>query len=177
MSVRIHDTALVEEGVDIGDNTSVWDNAHIRGPGTTIGASCIVGGKTYIAAGVAIGNRVKLNANVYVCAAVTIEDGVMVSAGTIFTNDVLPRAATPDLSRLRPSEPDDSTRPTWVHEGATIGAGCVIGCDLEIGRFAAVHDPENCRDAVGDAVLELQHDKEEDAHRYNCNDLRSLEST
>ncbi len=157
MSVQIHDTALVEEGVDIGDNTSVWDNAHIRGPGTTIGASCIVGGKTYIAAGVAIGNRVKLNANVYVCAAVTIEDGVMVSAGTIFTNDLLPRAATPDLSRLRPSEPDDSTLPTRVHEGATIGAGCVIGCDLEIGRFAMIGMGSVVTRSVPDFALMIGH--------------------
>ena len=28
--------------------------------------------------------------------------------------------------------------PTWVREGATIGAGCVIGNDLEIGRFAMI---------------------------------------
>ncbi len=157
LSVRIHDTALVEAGVSIGDGTSVWDNAHIRGPGTTIGDSCIVGGKTYIAAGVSIGSRVKLNANVYVCAAVVIEDGVMVSAGTIFTNDVFPRAATPDLRRLRPSEPDDSTRPTWVREGATIGAGCLIGCDLEIGRFAMIGMGSVVTKAVPDFALMVGH--------------------
>lgn len=62
----------------------------------------------------------------------------MISAGTIFTNDRFPRATTPDLQQLRPSEPDDETLPTLVREGATIGAGCVIGNDLEIGRFAMV---------------------------------------
>jgi carbonic anhydrase/acetyltransferase-like protein (isoleucine patch superfamily) len=69
---------------------------------------------------------------------VTIEDGVMISAATTFTNDRFPRAATPDLSRPRPSEPDERTRPTLVREGATVGAGCTIGCDLTIGRFAMV---------------------------------------
>ena len=34
---RIHPTAMVEDGVGIGDGTSVWDTVHIRGPGTTIG--------------------------------------------------------------------------------------------------------------------------------------------
>ena len=97
-----------------------------------------MGEKTYIAYDVRIGNRVKLNAMVYVCAMVTIEDGVMISAGTIFTNDRFPRATTPDLRQLRPSDPDDDTRPTLVREGATIGAGCVIGNDLTIGRFAMV---------------------------------------
>ena len=75
---------------------------------------------------------------VYICNAVTIEDGVMISAGTIFTNDRFPRAATVDLKQLKPSEPDEHTLPTLVKQGATIGAGCVIGNDLSIGRFAMV---------------------------------------
>ena len=60
----------------------------------------------------------------------------MISSGTTFTNDRFPRATTSDLRRLRSSEPDDSTLPTLVKMGATVGAGCIIGCDLEIGRFA-----------------------------------------
>jgi acetyltransferase-like isoleucine patch superfamily enzyme len=137
MSPRIHPTAIIEDGVEIGQDTAIWDNVHIR-RGARIGEECIIGEKTYIAGGVWIGNRVKINAFVYVCAAVTIEDGVMISAGTIFTNDRFPRAATPDLQRLRPSEPDGHTRPTLVQAGATIGAGCVVGCDLTIGRFAMI---------------------------------------
>ena len=135
MSVRIHPTAIVEDGVEIGPGTSVWDNVHIRGP-ARVGDDCIVGEKTYIAYGVDIGDRVKINAFVYICTGVTIEDGVMISAGTMFTNDRFPRATMPDLSTLAPSEPDEHTLPTLVREGATIGAGCVIGCDLIIGRLA-----------------------------------------
>lgn len=138
MSARVHPTARIEEGVEIGSDTAIWDHVHVRGPGTRIGEQCIVGEKTYIAYGVSIGDRVKLNAFVYVCNAVTIEDGVMVAAGTIFTNDRFPRATTPDLRRAWTSMPDAHTRPTLVREGATIGAGCVIGSDLEIGRFAMI---------------------------------------
>ena len=137
MSVFIHPTAIIEAGVRIGEGTSVWDSVHIRRD-AAIGEECIVGEKTYIAYGVRIGSRVKLNAAVYVCAGVTIEDGVMIAAGTIFTNDLFPRATTPDLRRLRPSDPDEHTRPTLVREGATIGAGCTVGCDLTVGRFAMV---------------------------------------
>lgn len=137
INLRIHPTALIEDGVEIGDRTSVWDNVHIRF-GTTIGEECIIGEKTYIAYGVRIGNRCKLNASVYVCTAVTIEDGVMVSAGTVFTNDRFPRATTPDLRTLRSSDPDEETLPTLVREGATIGANCTIGNDLVIGRFAMI---------------------------------------
>jgi UDP-2-acetamido-3-amino-2,3-dideoxy-glucuronate N-acetyltransferase len=134
---RVHPTAIIEPGVTLGAGTAVWDNVHIRRD-TVIGDECIVGEKTHIAYGVRIGHRVKINSFVYICTAVTIEDGVMVSAGTIFTNDRFPRATTPDLKRLRPSDPDEHTRPTRVREGATIGAGCVVGNDLTIGRFAMV---------------------------------------
>ena len=134
---RIHPTAFVEEGVTIGDGSSIWDTVHIRHH-ASIGEECIVGEKTYIAYDVKIGNRVKINAFVYICAAVTIEDGVMISAGTVFTNDRFPRATTPDLKTLRSSDPDEETLPTLVREGATIGAHCTIGNDLEIGRFAMI---------------------------------------
>jgi acetyltransferase-like isoleucine patch superfamily enzyme len=137
MSSRIHPTAIVENGVTIGDGTSVWDNVHIR-HSTRIGDECIIGEKTHISYSVAIGNRVKINAFVYICTGVTLEDGVMVSAGTIFTNDRFPRATTPDLSALRTSDPDEHTLTTLVQGGATIGAGSIVGCGLTIGSFAMV---------------------------------------
>jgi acetyltransferase-like isoleucine patch superfamily enzyme len=135
---RVHPTALVEDGVVLGEGTSVWDNVHIRGPGTTIGEDCIIGEKTYVAYGVSIGHRVKINAFVYICTAVTIEDGVMISAGTTFTNDRYPRATTVDLTKLRPSEPDEDTLATLVRAGTTIGARATIGPGLELGRFSMI---------------------------------------
>jgi acetyltransferase-like isoleucine patch superfamily enzyme len=137
VSIRIHPTAIIEEGVTLGEGTSVWDNVHIR-RGASLGAQCIVGGKSLIAYDVRIGNRVKINSSAYICHGVTLEDGVMISAGVIFTNDRFPRAATNDLSELRSSDPDEHTLATLVREGATIGAGAIIGCDLTIGRFAMV---------------------------------------
>jgi acetyltransferase-like isoleucine patch superfamily enzyme len=134
---RIDPTALVEDDVVLGEETSVWDNAHLRGP-SRIGRDCIIGGKTYVAYDVTIGDMVKLNAFVYVCAAVTIEDGVMVGAHSVFTNDRFPRATDPDLKELRSSEPDEHTRPTTVRQGATLGARVVVGSDLEIGAWAMV---------------------------------------
>jgi UDP-2-acetamido-3-amino-2,3-dideoxy-glucuronate N-acetyltransferase len=135
--VRIHSTAIVDQDVQIGTGTAIWDNVHIRSA-VKIGAECIIGEKSYIAPGVRIGNRVKINAFVFVCSAVTIEDGVMVSAGVVFTNDRYPRATTTDLRHLRASEPDEHTLPTLVREGATIGAGSRISCGLILGRFAMV---------------------------------------
>jgi acetyltransferase-like isoleucine patch superfamily enzyme len=135
---RIHPTALIEAGVEIGDGTAVWDNVHVRGPGTSIGRECIVGEKSCIAPGVIIGDRVKINAFVYVCSAVTIEDGVMLAAGVTFTNDRYPRATTPDLTQLRTSDPTDDTLSSTVRAGATVGARAVIGPGIELGRFCMV---------------------------------------
>ena len=137
MPARVHPTALVEDGVVLGEGTAVWDNAHLRGP-SRIGADCIIGEKTYVAYGVEIGDRVKVNAFVYLCTGVTVEDAVMISAGTVFTNDRYPRAATPDLAELRSSDPDEDTTTTLVGAGATIGARAVIGPGVDIGRCAMV---------------------------------------
>jgi len=153
-TVWIHSTAIVEKDVQIGPGTKIWDNVHIR-QAAEIGAECIVGEKTYLAPGVRLGNRVKINAFVYVCSAVTIEDGVMVSAGVIFTNDRYPRATTPDLQRLRPSEADEHTLSTLVREGATIGAGSRIGCGLVVGRFAMIGMGSVVTKSVPDFTLVL----------------------
>ncbi len=131
-------TAIIEAGVSIGAGTLVWSYVHLRGPGTSVGEDCIIGERTYVAYRVPIGDRVKINAGVYVCTGVTIANGVLVGAGVVFTNDRYPRATTPDLTALRTSASDDHTLLTRVEEGATIGAGSVVGCDLTIGRFAMV---------------------------------------
>jgi acetyltransferase-like isoleucine patch superfamily enzyme len=134
---RIHPTAMVEPGVEIGAGTAVWDHVHVRGP-ARIGRRCIVGGKTYIAYGVAIGDLVKINAGVYICTGVTIEDRVMVSAGVLFTNDRYPRAFSLDGDGLADSGPTDDTLCTVVRRGATIGAGAVVGPGVEIGAYAMI---------------------------------------
>lgn len=156
MSTRVHNTAIIEGGLILGDGCAIWDNVHIRHD-TVLGEQCIVGEKSHIAYGVKIGNRVKINAHVYICTAVTVEDGVMISAGTIFTNDRFPRATTPDLKQLWTSDPDEHTLPTLVREGATIGAGCIIGNDLEIGRFAMVGMGSVVTKSIPDFHLVLGH--------------------
>jgi UDP-2-acetamido-3-amino-2,3-dideoxy-glucuronate N-acetyltransferase len=134
---RIHPTAIIEDGVEIGPGSFVWDGVHVR-RGARIGADCIVGEKSYVAYDVRIGDRVKINAMVYICAGVTIERGVMISAGTVFTNDKLPRATTPDLARLLSSAPNEETLETLVCEGATIGANATIGPGITLGAFCMV---------------------------------------
>ncbi len=134
---RIHQTALIEEGVQIGDGSSVWDNVHIR-HGARIGKSCIIGEKTYIAYDVRIGDFCKLNAAVYICAGVTINDYVMLAAHTVFTNDRFPRAFDRTLDGLASSDPNEETLSTTVGVGVTTGANVTIGPGIVIGDFAMI---------------------------------------
>jgi len=134
---RVHPTAIVEEGVQIGAGSSVWDHVHIRRE-ARIGRDCIVGGKSYIAYEVVIADRVKINANVYICAGVTVEEMVMISAGVVFTNDRFPRAFPPDLEGVMTSAPTEQTLLTRVGRGATLGAGAIIGPGLTLGEFCMV---------------------------------------
>ena len=133
----IHPTAIIEENVDIGEGTKIWDNVHIR-YNSSIGNNCIVGEKTYIAYNVKVVNYVKINAFVYIPTGVVIEDKVMISAGCIFINDHYPRAYDIQKSQLSSSEPNEKTLDTLICEGSTLGAGAIILADLKIGKYSLV---------------------------------------
>ena len=135
-AARVHPTAIVEPGVELGPRTAIWDNVHVRGP-AVIGADCIVGEKTYIAYGVRIGNGVKINAQAYICTDVVLEDRVMIAAGVVFTNDRYPRAFDAG-GGLASSDPTADTRGATVRTGATVCARATIGCGVEIGAYAMV---------------------------------------
>lgn len=128
---------MLEEAVEIGPHSSIWDGVHIRHH-TRLGHHVSVGEKTHIAYGVAIGNYVKINAFVYICTGVTIEDMCMISAGTVFTNDRFPRAMNRELTDLETSDPTEETLHTRVLRGSTIGAQATIGPGVTLGEFSMV---------------------------------------
>jgi UDP-2-acetamido-3-amino-2,3-dideoxy-glucuronate N-acetyltransferase len=136
-AATVHPTALVEDGVVLGEGTRIWDGVHIR-RGARIGHDCIVGEKSYIAYDVVIGNYVKINAVVYVCAGVSIGDFCMLSAHTVFTNDRFPRSGRRDLGGLETSDPTEETLLTRVGRGVTTGANATIGPGVSLGEFAMV---------------------------------------
>ncbi len=136
-ATRIHPTALVEDGVHIGEHSAVWDGVHIR-HGARLGRHVTVGEKTYIAYDVVIGDFVKINAMAYICAGVTIEDMCMVSAGAVFTNDRYPRAMDRSLRALETSDPTEETLRTRVCRGTTVGANATIGPGITLGAFSMV---------------------------------------
>ena len=128
MSYWKHESAIVDEGAQLGEGTKVWHFAHIS-PGAKIGARCSLGQGVYVGNDVRIGDNVRVQNNVSVYDAVTLEDDVFCGPSMVFTNVYNPRAAVPRK---------DEYRRTLVKRGATLGANCTIVCGVTIGEYAFV---------------------------------------
>ncbi len=128
MGYSAHQTAIIDEGAQIGDGTRIWHWVHVSG-GAKIGERCSLGQNVYVAGQVVIGSNVKIQNNVSVYDAVTLEDDVFCGPSMVFTNVHNPRSA---ITRK------DEYRPTLVKQGATLGANCTIVCGVTIGRYAFI---------------------------------------
>lgn len=126
--VTQHETAIVDDGAQIGEGTRIWHWVHICG-GARIGQGCSLGQNVFVGNRVVIGNNVKIQNNVSVYDNVTLEDDVFCGPSMVFTNVYNPRSA---VSRK------DEYRDTRVRRGATLGANCTIVCGVTIGEYAFV---------------------------------------
>lgn len=135
LSFYVHPTAEIEDGAQIGACTRIWRQAHVRTQ-ASIGEMCNIGKGVYVESHVHIGSCVKIQNHVSLFEGVTVEDGVFIGPHVCFTNDMFPRAITPD-GRLKSAD-DWEITPTLVKYGASIGAGSVIVCGITIGEFALI---------------------------------------
>ncbi len=131
----VHPTAEVSPDAYVGAGTRIWRQVQVR-EHAHIGKTCNIGKGVFIDAHVHIGSNVKIQNHVSVFEGVTLEDGVFVGPHVCFTNDLLPRAITPD-GKLKSAD-DWEITPTLVKYGASIGAGSVIICGITIGEFALI---------------------------------------
>jgi UDP-2-acetamido-3-amino-2,3-dideoxy-glucuronate N-acetyltransferase len=128
MDNLVHETAIVDDGAEIGKDTRIWHWAHVCA-GARIGERCSLGQNVFVGNKVKIGNNVKIQNNVSVYDNVTLEDDVFCGPSMIFTNVYNPRSAVE-----RKSEYKDSL----VKKGATLGANCTIVCGVTIGEYAFI---------------------------------------
>ena len=124
----IHPTAIVDDGVMIGDDTKVWHFCHVLS-GTRIGRSCLFGQNVMVGPNVVIGDGCKIQNNVSIYDGVTLEDDVFCGPSMVFTNVLTPRAFI---------ERKQEFMRTLVRRGATIGANATVICGVTIGRYAMV---------------------------------------
>lgn len=123
-----HETAIIDAGCIIGEETKIWHFSHIMSC-CTIGDHCSIGQNVVISPEVRIGNRVKIQNNVSVYTGVICEDDVFLGPSAVFTNVINPRSAI-----IRKNE----YQTTLVKKGATIGANATIVCGITIGKYAFV---------------------------------------
>lgn len=138
-----HPTAVIDEGVKIGDGTRIWHFCHIM-PNSIIGENCNLGQNVVISPGVILGKNVKVQNNVSIYTGVICEDDVFLGPSMVFTNVVNPRSA---VNRK------DQYMKTVVKRGATIGANATIVCGNDIGTFAFIGAGAVVTKAVPDYAL------------------------
>jgi UDP-2-acetamido-3-amino-2,3-dideoxy-glucuronate N-acetyltransferase len=128
MKYFAHETAVIDEGCQIGEGTKIWHFSHIM-PNCILGASCNIGQNVVISPEVVLGNNVKVQNNVSIYTGVICEDDVFLGPSMVFTNVMNPRSA---VNRR------DSYLKTIVKQGASIGANATIVCGHDIGRYAFI---------------------------------------
>ena len=123
----IHEKAIIDESAVIGEGCQIWINVQIR-EGARIGSNCILGKDVYVDLAVSIGDKCKIQNGVSIWNGVTIKDDVFIGPHACFTNDKIPRAFNYDWKVI----------PTFIEDGASIGANATIICGVTVGQYAMV---------------------------------------
>ena len=128
MNYKAHPTAVIDEGCQIGDGTTIWHFSHVM-PNCIIGNHCNLGQNVVVLPEVVLGNNVKVQNNVSIYTGVICEDDVFLGPSMVFTNVINPRSAI-----VRKNE----YKQTLVKKGASIGANATVVCGNTIGAYALI---------------------------------------
>jgi len=128
MSYFNHETAIIDEGCDIGEGTKIWHFSHIMSD-CIIGQNCNIGQNVVVSPKVILGGNVKIQNNVSIYSGVICEDDVFLGPSMVFTNVINPRSAVNRRGEYAK---------TRVKKGASIGANATIVCGHDIGEYAFI---------------------------------------
>ncbi len=128
MSYFAHETAVIDEGCQIGEGVKIWHFSHIM-PNCVIGDRCNIGQNVVISPEVILGKNVKIQNNVSIYTGVICEDDVFLGPSMVFTNVINPRSAINRKAEYAK---------TIVRKGASIGANATIVCGHDIGAYAFI---------------------------------------
>jgi UDP-2-acetamido-3-amino-2,3-dideoxy-glucuronate N-acetyltransferase len=123
-----HETAVLDEGCVIGENTKIWHFSHLM-TNCVVGENCNIGQNVVISPNVILGSNVKVQNNVSIYTGVVCEDDVFLGPSMVFTNVINPRSA---VNRR------NDYMSTIVKKGASIGANATIVCGNDIGKFSFI---------------------------------------
>ena len=128
MNYKCHPTAIIDEGAEIGDNSSIWHWSHICSK-SKIGKEVKIGQNVFVADNVVIGDKCKIQNNVSIYDGVTLESDVFCGPSMVFTNVSNPRS---HINRK------DEFKKTLIKKGVTLGANCTIICGVTLGEFSFI---------------------------------------
>ncbi len=128
MTYQCHDSAIVDDGAEIGEGSRVWHFVHVCG-GARIGKNVSLGQNVFIGNKVVIGDNCKIQNNVSVYDNIQLEEGVFCGPSMVFTNVYNPRAQI---------ERKNEYKETLVKKGASLGANSTVICGVTIGEYAFV---------------------------------------
>lgn len=111
----------------IPESTNIWQFCVVL-PDAKVGENCNVCSHCFIENDVEIGNNVTIKCGVQLWDGLRVDDDVFIGANVSFTNDRYPR------SKQYPVRFEK----TVIRKGASIGAGSVILCGIEIGEKAMI---------------------------------------
>ena len=143
MGFFAHETAIIDEGCQIGEGTKIWHFSHVMS-NCIIGERCNIGQNVVVSPNVKLGINVKVQNNVSLYTGVECEDDVFLGPSMVFTNVINPRSAV--------SRKDEYSR-TIVRKGATIGANATIVCGHDIGKYAFIGAGAVVTKAIHDYAL------------------------
>jgi len=123
-----HETAVIDEGCEIGEGTKIWHFSHIM-PNCKLGTKCNIGQNVVISPEVVLGNNVKVQNNVSIYTGVICEDDVFLGPSMVFTNVINPRSGVNRRGQYAK---------TIVRKGVSIGANATIVCGNDIGTYAFI---------------------------------------
>lgn len=152
----IHKSAFIDIGAKIGSGTKIWHNSHITNS-AVIGKNCIIGQNCYVAG--KIGDYCKLQNNVNVYQGVTLGNYVFCGPSMTFTNDLNPRSKYPKNGKWLK---------TIVGDEVTLGAGCVILCNIKIGKRAFIGAGSTVTKNVPDYALACGNPAKEKGYICAC---------
>ncbi|HKK68803.1 MAG TPA: DapH/DapD/GlmU-related protein, partial [Bacteroidales bacterium] len=80
-----HETAVIDEGCEIGAGTKIWHFTHIMS-NSKMGKKCNLGQNVVVSPDVVLGDNVKVQNNVSIYTGVICEDDVFLGPSMVFTN-------------------------------------------------------------------------------------------
>jgi acetyltransferase-like isoleucine patch superfamily enzyme len=128
------DYTCIASDVKLGHNVKL--SKFINLYGCEIGDDTKIGAFVEIQKNATVGKNCKISSHSFICEGVTIEDSVFIGHSVTFINDPYPRATTPDGGLQ--TEQDWKVERTVVKQGASIGSGATLLCNVTIGERAIV---------------------------------------